>query len=126
MDLFMKILLILRYQRVRLVLPSTCSFVDLTRSYPYARSSGDSRRFSVSAFLKRQREEPGMGYVVRAASASGVKMWIAQSPPKCQRAFGPREKAEIFRTQKEAQAVIDTLADTFRRVGFEFDVETAG
>ena len=66
-----------------------------------------------------------MGYVVRAASASGVKMWVAPSPPKTQRAFGPRAKAEIFRTQKEAQAVIDTLADSFRRVGFEFDVESA-
>jgi hypothetical protein len=66
-----------------------------------------------------------MGYVVRAASASGVKMWVAPTPPKTQRAFGPREKAEIFRTQKDAQAVIDTLADSLRRVGFEFDVETA-
>ncbi|HET6327817.1 MAG TPA: hypothetical protein VFG04_24245 [Planctomycetaceae bacterium] len=67
-----------------------------------------------------------MGYVVKAVSGSGVKMWISLPMQKSQRTFGPREKAEIFRTQKDARAVIDTLEETFRRVGFEFDVESAG
>ena len=47
-----------------------------------------------------------MGYVVNAVSASGCKMWISLPKDKTHRAFGPRRDAEVFRTQKEAQAVI--------------------
>jgi hypothetical protein len=67
-----------------------------------------------------------VGYVVKAVSASGLKMWVSPPRQKTHRIFGPREDAEVFRTQKDAQAVIDTLAESFRRVGFNFDVEPAG
>jgi hypothetical protein len=66
-----------------------------------------------------------MGYVVKAVSASGCKMWISLPMQKTHRVFGPREKAEIFRTQKEALAAVETVADSLRRVGFEFEVESA-
>jgi len=66
-----------------------------------------------------------MGYIVKATSASGVKMWISLPTHTRHRAFGPRDQAEVFRTQKEAQSVVETMADQLRRVGFEFDVESA-
>jgi hypothetical protein len=66
-----------------------------------------------------------MGYVVKAVSASGCKMWISLPTLKTHPTFGSREKAEIFRTQKEAQAAIETVAEPLRRVGFELEVESA-
>lgn len=67
-----------------------------------------------------------MGYVVNAVSGSGLKMWVSPPRERIRRVFGPRKDAEIFRTQKEAQAVIETLAESFERVGFKFEVESAG
>ena len=67
-----------------------------------------------------------MGYVVKAVSTSGTKMWVSPPKQKHHRVFGPRQDAEVFRTQKEAHEAIDALAESFRRVGFEFEVETAG
>ena len=67
-----------------------------------------------------------MGYVVKAVSASGCKMWVQPPKQKSQRNFGPRKEAEVFRTQKDAQSVIDSLPESFRQIGFDFEVERAG
>ena len=67
-----------------------------------------------------------MGYVVNAVSASGCRMWVSPPKDKTHRCFGPRRDAEVFRTEKEAQAVIETLAEKLRPVGFDFEVESAG
>jgi hypothetical protein len=67
-----------------------------------------------------------VGYVVKAESASGLKMWVSPPRQRDRRIFGPRQDAEVFRTEKEAQAVIDTLAESFERVGFQFNVERSG
>lgn len=67
-----------------------------------------------------------MGYIVKAVSASGCKMWMQAPRQKSHRNFGPRADAEVFRTQKDAQAVIDKLPESFRQIGFNFEVERAG
>jgi hypothetical protein len=67
-----------------------------------------------------------VGYIVKAVSASGCKLWVQPSSQKSHRDFGPREDAEIFRTQKDAQAVIEKLPESFRQIGFNFEVEPAG
>jgi hypothetical protein len=67
-----------------------------------------------------------VAYIVKAVSASGCKLWVQPSRRKSHRDFGPREDAEVFRTQKDAQAVIDTLPESFRQIGFNFEVEPAG
>jgi hypothetical protein len=66
-----------------------------------------------------------MGYVVKAMSASGCKLWIQPVTQKHHRNFGPRKDAEVFRTQKDAQAIIDRLPPSFRQIGFEFEVESS-
>ena len=65
-----------------------------------------------------------MGYIVKATSASGVKMWISLPTHTRHRAFGPRDQAEVFRTQKEAQSVVETIADQLRRVGSAIALKT--
>jgi hypothetical protein len=67
-----------------------------------------------------------MGYVVKAVSASGCKLWMQPATQKNHRNFGQRKDAEVFRTQKDAQSIIDLLPPSFRQIGFEFEVETAG
>jgi hypothetical protein len=67
-----------------------------------------------------------MGYVVKAVSSSGCKMWMQAAKQKSHKNFGPREEAEVFRTQKDAQAVIAKLPESFRQIGFDFEVEAAG
>ncbi len=87
--------------------------------------TGDRLATFFSQRFLRPREEPEVGYVVNAVSASGLKMWISPPKEKARRVFGPRRDAEIFRTQKEAQDVIASLEDKFRQVGFNFEVESA-
>jgi hypothetical protein len=53
-------------------------------------------------------------------------MWVQPPKQKSHRNFGPRDEAEVFRTQKDAQAVIDKLPESFRQIGFEFEVESSG
>jgi hypothetical protein len=66
-----------------------------------------------------------MGYVVKAVSASGAKMWVSPPRDNTSRIFVPRPEADIFRTQKEARTVIEILAKTFTRFGFVFEVDSA-
>jgi hypothetical protein len=83
-----------------------------------------SRSVFSQRFLKRQREDPAVSYVVMAVSASGCKMWAAPPRQKGHPAFGPRRDAEVFRTKAEAQAAIDKLPESFRQIGFNFEVES--
>jgi hypothetical protein len=64
------------------------------------------------------------GFVIKAVTSTGLAMWV--SPPRFgeHRVFGPREKAEIFRTQAEAHATIGTLPRAFEHAGFNFAVES--
>jgi hypothetical protein len=84
-----------------------------------------SRSVFSQRFLKRQREDPAVSYVVMAVSASGCKMWISPPRQKGHPVFGPRKDAEVFRTKADAQAVIEKLPESFRQIGFNFEVESA-
>jgi hypothetical protein len=68
---------------------------------------------------------PEAGFVVKATSAGGLEMWISIPHAGGHRVFGPREKAEVFRTRGEAQVAIGTMPRAFEHAGFTFTVETA-
>jgi hypothetical protein len=48
------------------------------------------------------------------------KLWV--SPPRTHCIFGPRKEAVVFRTQMQAEAVIETLAEECKRYGFLLEV----
>jgi hypothetical protein len=52
-------------------------------------------------------------------------MWV--SPPRFgdHRTFGPREKADVFKTRGEAHATIGKLPRSFEHAVFTFSVESA-
>jgi|HubBroStandDraft_6_1064221.scaffolds.fasta_scaffold1884060_2 hypothetical protein len=62
-------------------------------------------------------------FVVKATSDTGLEMWISVSRTGGYRAFGPREKAAIFKTRLEAQSAIRNVPPAFQRAGFTFTVE---
>ena len=68
----------------------------------------------------------GMGYVVKAVSASGAELWV--SPPRSEThcIFGVRKEALVFRTPIQAQAAIEALAEQCKRYGFLLEVDSAG
>ena len=66
-----------------------------------------------------------MGYVVKAVSASGCQMWVLPPRDKTHSNFGPRRDAQVFRTEKDAQAAVEKLPDCLRLFGFEFKIESA-
>jgi hypothetical protein len=70
-------------------------------------------------------ERTGMGYVVKAVSASGAELWVSPPRPETHCIFGPRQGAEIFRTRTQTQAVIETLAEECKRYGFLLEVDSA-
>jgi hypothetical protein len=50
-------------------------------------------------------------------------MWVA--PERFgNRTFGPREKAEVFRTRREAHSEIGKLPRAFDHAGFTFSAES--
>jgi hypothetical protein len=65
-----------------------------------------------------------MAFVIRADDDGRIS-WI--TPPNAQgfRALSDRDKADVFRTNVEAQAIADTLADPFGRIGVRLFVEPA-
>ncbi len=65
------------------------------------------------------------GFVIKAVNLAGVAMWV--SPPRFGdlRTFGPREKAEVFKTSGEAHATIGKLPLSFEQGRFTFSVEVA-
>jgi hypothetical protein len=71
-------------------------------------------------------ENKSTGFVIKAVSLTGLPMWV--SPPRFgqHRVFGPRENAEIFRTQGEAHSAIGKLPRAFEYAGFNFSVEAVG
>jgi hypothetical protein len=70
-------------------------------------------------------ENAPMGFVIKAVNVSGLEMWV--SPPRFgdHRTFGPREKADVFKTRGEADAAIGKLPVSFEHAGFTFSVESA-
>jgi hypothetical protein len=68
-------------------------------------------------------ERTGMGYVVKAVSASGAELWVSPPRPETHCVFGARKEAVVFRTPMHAQAVIVTLAEQCKRYGFVLEVE---
>jgi len=66
-----------------------------------------------------------MGFVVRAVSVTGEVMWVGLFRYGEYRAFGPRETAEIFQTQHEAQTAISRLPEPLVGFGLTFTVESA-
>jgi hypothetical protein len=96
-----------------------------------------TREFSASPFkieaMRAQKETRNdlivatmedMGFVVRAESAAGLEMWVSASR-FAQSTFGPRENAEVFRTQSDAHAAIGKIPLTFEHAGFVFMIEAA-
>jgi hypothetical protein len=71
-------------------------------------------------------ERTGMGYVVKAVSASGAELWVTPSRPETRCIFGVRKEASIFRTPMQAQTVIEALAEKCERYGFLLEVNSAG
>jgi len=65
------------------------------------------------------------GFLVRAKSATGLEMWISVPRGGGHRVFGPREKADVFRTRGEAQAAIGQMPQSFEHAGFTFAIEGA-
>ena len=71
------------------------------------------------------KSKASTGFVIKATSAAGLEMWV--SPPRFgdHRTFGPREKADVFKTRGEADAAIGKLPVSFEHAGFMFSVESA-
>jgi hypothetical protein len=66
------------------------------------------------------------GFVIKITSAHGdATMWLGASAADAPRVFGPRETAEVFRTQSLGHAVIGEMPLAFERAGFVFSVESA-
>jgi hypothetical protein len=64
-----------------------------------------------------------LGFVVKATSTYGLKMWISRSRVGTHSVFGPRERAEVFRTRPDAHTAIQELPAAFAKAGFVFSVE---
>jgi hypothetical protein len=69
-------------------------------------------------------EKSSTGFIVKAVSSTGQEMWASRQQFG-HRIFGPREKAEVFRTRPEARAAIGQMPGAFDHAGFTFRVESA-
>ena len=84
---------------------------------------------SSGTMLDLSRFEPertGMGYVVKAVSASGAELWVSPPRQETHSIFGVRREALVFRTPMQAQAVIEALAEQCKRYGFLLEVDSTG
>jgi hypothetical protein len=63
------------------------------------------------------------GFVIKASNSTGLEMWV--SPPRFgdHRTFGPRARADVFKTRGEADAAIGKLPVSFEHAGFAFAVD---
>jgi hypothetical protein len=66
-----------------------------------------------------------MGFVVKVDFATGDRRWLTSPRRGGVPAFGPREIAQVFRTESESQAAIDTVRQTSPGDGVTFRVEAA-
>jgi hypothetical protein len=69
-------------------------------------------------------ERTGMGYVVKAVSASRAELWVSPPRQETHSIFGVRREALVFRTPMQAQAVIEALAEQCKRYGFLLEVDS--
>jgi hypothetical protein len=69
--------------------------------------------------------KPQPGFVVKAATATGLEMWVSVARAGGHRTFGPRENADVFKTRLEAHSAIKHMPPAFVQSGFTFTVETA-
>jgi hypothetical protein len=65
-----------------------------------------------------------MRFIIKAVSSTGLEMWISRERFG-NRTFGPREKAEVFRTRTEAQTGADKASQSFKDLDMRFTVEAA-
>jgi hypothetical protein len=70
-------------------------------------------------------DRQGTGFIVKAVSTTGLEMWIAVPRAGGHRVFGPREKADVFKTRSEAHSAIGKMPLAFEHAGFTFTVEAA-
>jgi hypothetical protein len=66
-----------------------------------------------------------MPFVVKATVSGGSVCWLAPARSFGTRTFGPREKAEIFKRQADAQAAIAKLPRSMIDGGAVFSAEPA-
>jgi hypothetical protein len=66
-----------------------------------------------------------MPFVIKMTTPSQNVCWLSAAKAFGTRTFGPREKAEVFNRQSDAQAVIAKLPRSLIEGGAAFSVEAA-
>jgi hypothetical protein len=66
-----------------------------------------------------------MGFVIKVVVRDGSVCWLIPLKADGIRAPGPRKKAELFQTRKDAQDVIANMSHAFDHAGILFSVESA-
>ena len=66
-----------------------------------------------------------MPFVVKATIRDGNVCWLAPSKAFGLRALGPRERAEVFQTVRDAHAAIAAMLRVRNRADANFSVESA-
>ena len=65
------------------------------------------------------------GFVVKATTRIDQSLWISRASVEGNRTLVPRERADIFATRADAQAVIATMPRVFRGCVYIFTVQVA-
>jgi hypothetical protein len=66
-----------------------------------------------------------MGFVIKATVRDGSTCWLTPVKADGIPTPGPREKAELFQTRKDAQDAIANMSRAFDHAGILFSVESA-
>ncbi len=66
-----------------------------------------------------------MGFVVRVDFATGDRRWLTSPRRAGVPAFGSRDIAQVFRTESESRAAIETVRQSSPSDGVTFRVEAA-
>jgi hypothetical protein len=66
-----------------------------------------------------------MSFVVKATTRGGQSLWISRPGVEELRTLVPRERADVFKTQKEAHVAIGKMPRIFDGAGYIFAVEMA-
>jgi hypothetical protein len=65
-----------------------------------------------------------MGFVIKTTIRNGSVCWLTPVKADGIRTPGPREKAEAFKTRKDAQNAIAKMSRAFDHAGILFSVES--
>jgi hypothetical protein len=66
-----------------------------------------------------------MGFVVKVTFRGGSVCWLAATTAAGIHTLGPRERAEVFRTQAAAHAAIAKVPRSLESAGVIFSIEPA-